>query len=353
MLKCLSISNFRNFKYFDLNLHAKCSFIYGLNGSGKTSLLEAIYFLFLGKSFRTRLTKNLIYNGTNEFQIGGLLHVNDEELRIGTLRNTDGVVHLRKNGNRVRTQGEIARLLPIQLFNHESFLLLTDPSKIRRKFIDWGIFYLKPDFLKVWHDFDKILKQRNEQIRQDFIPLWDKGLAKLGEQLHLMRLEYLNEFLPFAVEILRELLPNLPLNIDYFPGWDTNLPLLSVLNDQRKVDLRFGYTMYGPHRADLLVLLGDKNAKDYLSRGQQKILVYGLQLAQGLFLQIKGNNQKCLYLIDDPLAEMDLLNYQLLMRKIYNTGGGQIVLTGLKQGNLKCMTDFFGDDFLEYDLSNV
>ncbi len=352
MLERLSVSNFRNFRQLDLNLHSKCSVIYGLNGTGKTSALEAIYFLFLGKSFRTRLIKNLIAHGYDSFQIGAALRVEDEEIKVGTLRKQDGYAQLKKNGNKLNSQREITKLLPVQLFNHESFLLLTDPAKIRRKFIDWGVFHLKPDFLMLWHAFERILKQRNEQIRQTFNPLWDKDLAKLGEQLHLMRLEYLKDFIPFAIELMRELLPGITLQLEYFPGWDVKVPGLEMLRLHRRLDIKVGYTVYGAHRADLLILVNDRPAKDFLSRGQQKILVYGLQLAQGLFLQHHHQQQKCLYLVDDPLAELDLPNYQLLMGKMYNIINSQIILTGLRQGDVKCLTSCLDGSYTEYDLSD-
>jgi DNA replication and repair protein RecF len=338
LLTSISISNFRNLNQTKLEFNNLGNIFYGKNGSGKTSLLEAIYYLILGRSFRSHLLRRIIKYGEINFSIFGKIYKNDSLLSIGITKSIETSKKIKIAGQVVSSNIEITKLVPLQLLNYNSYCLLHNGSKAKRQFIDWGLFHVEQSFLWLWRKIERILEQRNTAIRlksaPSYIKIWDKELAQFGSEIHLHRTQYIKNLIPIAQNILQKLLCDHPIKILYIPGWDTNLDLESFLANNLKNDLHFGYTTAGPHRADLEISIKKIPAKDALSRGQQKLLLYGLQIAQGILLnQLTG--KKCIYLIDDLLAELDLQKCQLLAEILFALQKAQIFITGLTCDNLK------------------
>jgi len=337
-LTSFNINNFRNFYQTELNFHDKCNVFYGKNGSGKTSLLEAIYYLVLGRSFRSHLLRRIVKYGTDGFSLFGRIQQENNLVAIGITRSIESGKQIKIAGKIVTSNIEITKLSPLQLLNYNSYLLLYEGSKIRRQYIDWGLFHVEQSFLDLWRRVERVLEQRNIALRAklspDCIRIWDKDLAQLGLELHNYRKRYVEDLIPIAQEILQKLLCDFSVNISYSAGWDTNLDLSTVLTNNLKNDLQLGYTTAGPQRADLQISIEKVPAKDALSRGQQKLLLYGLQIAQGILLN-KLTGKKCIYLIDDLLAELDLQKCKLLANVLLNLSKAQIFITGLTHENLE------------------
>lgn len=338
-LTSFHLNDFRNFNQADLNLSDKCNVFYGKNGSGKTSLLEAIYYLILGRSFRSHLLRRVVRHGASSFSLFGKIKREEGSLTsVGVTRSTESGKKIKIAGKNVLSNLEITRLMPIQLLNHNSFLLLYEGPKVRRQFIDWGLFHVEQSFLDLWRKVERILEQRNTALRKklhiECIKAWDQELSQLGIQLHNYRRTYIESLLPVTKNILNGLLGDFSINISYAAGWDTNLDLHSALANNLKTDLQFGYTTIGPHRADLRVTIGNVPAKDVLSRGQQKLLLYGLQISQGVLLNNLTNKQ-CIYLVDDLLAELDTQRCKLLINLLINLQQAQLLITGLTRSDLE------------------
>jgi DNA replication and repair protein RecF len=338
-LSTLNINNFRNFYHVELAFHDKCNLFYGKNGSGKTSLLEAIYYLTLGRSFRSHLLRRIVKYGENEFSLFGKIQQENKIIAaVGITKSTEHGKQIKISGKNVTSTIEITKLSPLQLLTHNSYLLLYEGSKTRRQFMDWGLFHVEQSFLDLWRKVERLLEQRNAAIRikasPDYIKAWDKDLSSLGFELHNYRKRYIDNFIPTVHEVLQKLSCEFLVDLCYSAGWDTNIELLSVLNNNLKKDLQLGYTTAGPHRADLQISIGKVPAKDALSRGQQKFLLYGLQIAQGILLN-KLKDKKCIYLVDDLLAELDLQKCKLLANVLLNLPKSQIFITGLTREDLE------------------
>lgn len=345
-LTLLKLDNFRNLKQAQLEPAAKFNLIYGHNGSGKTSVLEAIHYLSLGRSFRARLNSRIINYDAEQFSLFAQIHLNPtveatniapQLLPVGLLRRTDGEMQLRINHENARSLVEVTQALPVRLLHADSRLLLSGGSKLRRQFLDWGVFHVEQSFLQHWQHAQRILKQRNAALRsratKDMIQLWDHELEAQATALHAMRSQYIANFQAVLDPLLQELLPNLDISITYKPGWNQETALAGILENSLSRDRELGYTQYGPQRADLLIRF-DRSipAHEALSQGQQKLLVYGLHLAQGILLK-QQLNKRCVYLLDDLPAELDSAN-RGRVAAVLNKMDAQVFVTAVDQAGL-------------------
>jgi DNA replication and repair protein RecF len=156
------------------------------------------------------------------------------------------------------------------------------------------------------------LKHRNALLRRGRIlpqemAVWEHELALWGEQMDSLRRAWFSDFLPVFEETLKVLLPLPGLSLHYARGWDKDRTLATVLHDSRPTDQQMGFTQQGPQRADLRIRINKQPAVEVLSRGQQKLVVSALKLAQGRFLE-RTAQRHCIYLIDDLPAELDEQN---------------------------------------------
>lgn len=335
-LSCLHIDNFRNFNHAQIEFNNSCNLFYGNNGSGKTSILEAIYYLVLGRSFRSHLLRRITKYQTNGFGLFGKIEQQQNIIPVGIERSLANSKRIRIAGEDAVSIIEITKLLPLQLLNQNSYNLLDEGPKIRRQFIDWGLFHVEQNFLTLWRRVERVIEQRNAAIRlgssADYIKTWNNELAEFGNKIHQLREQYITSLLPIIANILQQLLPDIIIDIKYFSGWNTELSLASVLANNVISDLEVGYTTAGPHRADLRITVNKVPVKDALSRGQQKLLAYGMQIAQGILLK-NLTSKNCIYLIDDLPAELDEQKRSLIAGILLNLNS-QIFVTGLSQHNL-------------------
>ncbi|WP_251975809.1 DNA replication/repair protein RecF [Salinicola avicenniae] len=305
----LSFRGLRNLEAFEMAPGPHINLISGANGSGKTSLLEGIHLLGMARSFRTQKLKSLIVHEGDEMTLHGRL-AGDPPVPLGVRRRRDTQeLEVRIGGERAERLAQLAEALPLQLINPDAFRLLEGAPAARREFLDWGVFHAERDFLDAWKRARRALKHRNALLRHDRIDVasirvWERELAHWSEHLDGLREAYMRRFLPVFEETLSALLPLPDLRLRYSRGWDRQRALLDVFESGRDTDRQMGFTQQGPQRADLRIRVGRHPAVEVLSRGQQKLVVSALKLAQGRLLeQLSGRT--CLYLIDDLPAELD------------------------------------------------
>ncbi len=334
-LKRLSIKHLRNLDAVDIVPSDRVNLIFGENGSGKTSVLEAINLLALGRSFRSHKHKPLINHQQQSFTIFGRVHADDEaDIPIGINRQINGDALFKVNGNMVGSAAALAAYLPVQVINSETFLLLEGSPKVRRQFIDWLVFHVEPNFYPVWKDLQRCLKHRNSLLRRDRIDpfeigTWDKELITLTEKIHTYRKECMLQFSETFYELLREFISVEGIAIRYSRGWDKEKSYADVLTENIERDHRQGFTQAGSHRADLKITVDGQNAAEILSRGQQKLLACALKIAQGyVFSRLTG--RKTIYLVDDLPAELDEKHRNLLAHWL-ETMNTQVFITGVER----------------------
>lgn len=312
LIRRLEITDVRNIRHACLDDIAPVSIFYGMNGSGKTSLLESIHVLSSAKSFRSHKLKPLINNDAQQCVVFAEVAVKGAEDMyhpVGVQRNRNGEGLIKINGQSVRSAAQLADALPIQVINSDSFLLLDGGPVIRRQFLDWGVFHVEHQFHGVWKSLQRCLKQRNSLLRHDRIDesslaVWTLEFIKLSEQLDAFRRAYIEQFKPVFEQCLSKLITLEGLELRYQRGWAKDSGLTEVLAAQNDSEQQQGYTLSGPHRADIKILYQGQLAADILSRGQQKLIVCAMRLAQGYLLS-QLTQRQCVYLIDDLPSELD------------------------------------------------
>jgi DNA replication and repair protein RecF len=305
----LTIQNLRNIAVATLEPAPQFNIIYGENGSGKTSVLEAIYLLGLGRSFRSRTINSTVQLGKDTVTVFGLIkESNNLEIPVGIERQKDGTIIIRVQEQNINSIAELAHYLPLQIINQDSSQLLTGSPKLRRQFLDWGLFHVEQSFFPVWKRFQRSLQQRNAALKNKVSPnelkLWDREFIETAKIIYKLRSKQLQQFKQVFETTYRQLNPTSEVELIYKRGWNNEVDLEQALIDSLIRDRQYGFTHDGPHRADIDIKIGKMLAGQLLSRGQQKILTYSLLLAQGQLLA-RHTNRKCIYLIDDMPAELD------------------------------------------------
>ncbi|MFT6927344.1 MAG: DNA replication and repair protein RecF [Psychromonas sp.] len=336
-LSKLIINQFRNISSATLNFNPKINVLVGPNGSGKTALLEAIYFLGLGRSFRTHLTTRVVEHESKSFTLFSEIKSNNALIPIGLQKSKSGETLLKINGSYCKKLANLTQYLPLQLITPEGYTLLSGSPKNRRAFLDWGVFYHDPIFYTNWSRIKRLLKQRNAALKQcktyNELQVWDNELCVLSEEISQQREAYFELLMPLVKQTLNDFLPDFSITSQFFCGWDkNNKSLQDYLTDNFYRDKQIGYTSAGPQKADLRFKINGIPVSDVLSRGQLKLFVYALRLAQGLFLN-SFDNKQCVFLIDDFSSELDQKKQQILAKHIINSNA-QIFISVISQENI-------------------
>lgn len=321
----VQITHLRNLHSIKINLHPHITFISGMNGSGKTAILEGLYLLSCGRSFRAREIISLLTYGQKTLTV---FSKTDNEQSI-SVQKTESETIARINGKPCTTSSELALFLPCQIFYSDIFDFINAGPAKRRLVLDWGLFHTQLMYYHtIWKDYQRVLKQRNallkkKRSRAECMP-WDKQLVELAVQLDKMRMLYVEELRTCFHYILNQF-TTCQCDLKYEKGWDRKNEgrnLLDILSQSFERDCARAMTQYGAHHADLNIVSATWEAKHALSRGQQKIALFALKFAQAQLM-----SRDCLYLMDDFAAELDDRHIQKVLHYL-SALPHQFILTG-------------------------
>ena len=307
-LQSLEIRDFRNIQQASLGFAPGLNLVTGKNAAGKTSLLEAIYCLGRVRSFRTHSAEQPIRYGQPAFRlVGRIIAGEGRSLPIGIERQTKGLrVHL--NGEAITRLSDLAGCFPVQVLSADTPTILHGGPRYRRQTLDWALFHVEHNYRELWQRYTRILRQRNAALRGHATPalvkVWDGELVEAAEQLDQFRRGYLEALEPHLEDALHWLLPGPEMKWRYQPGWPTQTGFSDVLESALGKDREYGYTRYGPHRADFSLLLDGHGVATHCSRGQQKAVTVGFMLAQ-VKLQQRLSAAMGAFLLDDLTSELD------------------------------------------------
>lgn len=342
----LALNHVRRFDSVELRPCPGINLITGANGAGKTSLLEALHLMAYGRSFRGRVRDGLVRKGAEALEV----FVEWQEQQGAGLPRRAGLRHGgqawkgRLDGEDVNQLGTLCAALAVVTFEPGSHALVSGGSEARRRFIDWGLFHVEPDFLPLWRRYTRALKQRNALLKAGSpahqLDAWDHELAETGTPLTARRQHYVERLQERAVAIAADLAPGLGLQgLELLPGWRRHeLSLADALLLARDRDRIAGHTSVGPHRADWSVSFAEIPGRDALSRGQAKLTALACLLAQADdYAGLRG--EWPVIALDDLAAELDRDHQQRVLQRLAATPA-QVFITATEappalQGELR------------------
>ena len=357
-LSRLAIRNFRNLREVELKPGPRFNVLSGMNGQGKTNLLEAVYILGAVKSLRAQRNGDLIAWGEKKAVVAG------EIVREGQHRSAR--VEVARNGKRVylsdmlvRNLSEFFGTLSSVVFSPDDLMMLKGGPSERRRFVDRAVFNARAGYLADVQAYEAVLKQRNAILKKDnpapvLLEVYDEQLADYGAQVTSSRLRYLAEFEPLFFDTFRQIFagdqgaePLLGAEIAetvamaYAASWigdgsvavSGELPdkatlevaMTSALKSSLTDDIRRGFTTVGPHRDDLSLTLLDRDARSFASQGQMRAMVLAMKIAEIRVLTERFGNTPVL-LLDDVSSELDRFRNRHLFEML-ERHPGQVFIT--------------------------
>ena len=332
MLQRLVLTAFRNYAHAEFAPGPGVNLVFGDNGSGKSSLLEAVYLLGSGRSFRSGRLQRLVNEAAQETVLYAEVKAGEQQHRLGMARTRQQFSGLKLDGASVRGLSDLARMLPVQVFHPGTVDIVEGPSSGRRRFLDWGLFHVEQSFLGDWRALNTALQQRNRLLRtgrpaaREIAP-WDQQVALSSARISQLRSGYLEALRPYLDEVLAEIgeLPEVSMSL--YQGWAEGENLRDLLASDLARDSERGHTGKGAHRAELRLGSHAGPVRDVFSRGQLKTLSYALLLAQ-LNLLIRGRGGSCLILVDDLASELDQAHSGAVLKALRGLGQ-QLIITAL------------------------
>ena len=343
------LENFRLFQKKDLILSEDKNFIQGLNGSGKTSVLESIETLINGKSFRTKQTKDCIQHNSDSFIVSLKGSYIDQEMSLkGTNTRRGRLTFSRKLNEKVAKKGSFFFLQTVLAKN---LRMIEGEPDLRRDHLNNLMFHVKPSSHKTYTSYNKVLKQRNKALKskagKSEISIWSQQLAKIGVNLSKDQYEFFNSFRSILLKELYTLEENKKFkflekpDVKFSKGWERSKSFQASLNESMEKDVALGFTSQGPHRMDYEFYIKEKRASSVLSRGQLKILILLIFLSNDSLINSFVNSETVL-LVDDLGSELDTDNLQLILGHI-SKAPNQIILTGIQGEDMEKLVSNFSN----------
>lgn len=336
-LKELSLKNFRNYESARLLFASGVNYLIGSNAQGKSNLIEAIYYLSTGRSFRTNRIGNLVRHGCSSFRIKAVVGEGEGVSTIDISYGAKGV-SLTIDGRRARKMGALIGLLNTIIFSPEDLYIVKGSPYLRRRFLDILISQLHRPYLVELARYGRVIRQRNEALRRGEreITHWNSQIIASGLGVMNARSGYLERLAPNVQEAYSAIRPGERLELAYDSiyrtlGREKERAYEEALEATRDSERRKGYTLVGPHRDDLLITIGGRDARHYASDGQRRAVVVALKYAQSR-LSKEMTGRVPLLLIDDPLAELDVVRRGAVMPFFSN--GFQCIITSTSEEGL-------------------
>ena len=311
----LNLTNYRSYSTLDLTLNPGVSIFVGKNGEGKTNIAEAVLYLTFLSSHRATGNTPLIKLGNQSAYVRAKVKYPEREILVELEINIDKTNRAKVNQNQVRSQKEIFGIVQAIYFSPEDLDIVRGDPGERRRFIDQLLTLRSPRIAGVISDYERAVKQRNSLLKtrasSDALNPWDKQVAELGGEIITLRMLALNELKPIFNQVYKDISDTKPAEIIYkssienpsLSQGENSEKITERLVNNRGAELDRGLTLTGPHRDDLLLILGDHAVKGYASHGESWSIALSLKLAT--YNLLKSDGLSPILILDDVFSELD------------------------------------------------
>ena len=338
MLTKLRLSGFRNYTEAEYDFSQGVNAVIGQNAKGKTNLLEAIYLLGVGESFRAKRTEEMVSFGQELGKVAGEIQLSKDDTMTLEVMVNGGVVMGKTVNKRKYLVGGVSKrrkdilgLMPLVLFRPEDVELISGSPDSRRKFLDNLLIQVDKVYENSLSTYEQALRRRNkllDAIREGTasryaLTFWDGLLIKHGQLVTEKRRE--------LVEYINRLFKKSDLFKDLEVVYDMSTVSEARLSQYKEAEVAVGYTLVGPHKDDMLVKDKSRDLSTYGSRGEQRMAVLALKMGEIYFME-EQSGKKVLLLLDDIFSELDEVHKEEVLRVM---SGRQVVVTTADEGDSK------------------
>ncbi len=311
-IRRLRLQHVRNVEFADIQLGEGFNCFVGANGAGKTTVLESVYLVGRGRSFRSTSLDALVQHDTDRLSVFIDLETRASVDAILVIKPCRHPLTVQINGQQTSKLSDAASRLPLQLLTPEvSELVFAGPAE-RRRYLDWGLFHVEHRYHALARDYSRALKQRNtwlrdaHKIRSGTLDPWAEVLQELAIEMDAFRQAYCVELFELIGRTAQSLDIGIESEFSYERGWTAQegVSFSELLQETSAGDVKLGSTRIGPHRADIKVKSGGHSADHTVSRGQAKLIAIAMKVAQVELLQRKTGKQSTV-LFDELIAELD------------------------------------------------
>ncbi len=334
-LESLTVNNFRNLNKQKIEFTPGINYIYGDNAQGKTSIVEAIYLLAQGKSFRERKVKNLSQWDTNNFEVQGVFESQEIKKTINiTYAKSKKSLYI--NENKIKSAAEFFGTFTAVSFSPDDLNIVKGPTSERRRFIDQIISMLNKNYVYNLVSYQRALKTRNILLQKNetsSLNPWNLILFKHGLEVARIRKEFVDKLSIVLEETYNYISnDNCRVSLSYKSEFLEEDNLDDLFKRNLEKDLRYKTTSSGVHRDDLSFLINDLNARGNCSQGQARSISLGAKIAAAKIIK-DINNEDPVLLLDDVQSELDNFRLEKLFELLFSSDS-QIIITATEEKNL-------------------
>lgn len=338
ILNNILLINFRNYKKFKITFYDGINIIIGKNGVGKTNILEAIYVLGLTKSYKNYYNDKLIKIGEDNFKLSGNFSLNNHHKNLEIINNKN-IKKVYENNNNIKKLSDYIGIFKVIMYSPSDNQIITGSPTLRRSLIDTSLSQKSKFYLNTLNEYNKILKLRNDYIRElsingnadrRYLDILTEELVPRAVIIYKMRLEFIEKINKILKKISSKITIGSDIYIEYnFSGNINDISeenILKVYKDFYLKELNNGLTYFGPHRDDIIFYFDSNDMKNYSSQGQQKLAILCYKFAEMIILKNEFNDYPCL-LLDDLFSEIDKQRLTKVINFLINIKDIQVIIT--------------------------
>ena len=335
LIKKIGLKNFRNHQSLKFEFSDHLNVLTGLNAVGKTNIVEAIYYLSLGRSFRTNEDIELIQKNYEKAEIDATILEGEITRKIKVVITKTGRIVM-INGKNISKLSELSKCVNVILFQPKDVMLFSGPPRDRRNFLDIAISKKSNIYLDYLSRYDKVLKERNdllksEKVDQTLLDVTTELMVKLSGSIISYRQMYVKDINDILNKITRALTGEKgKFELKYYPfvPYDTDYQenAKKAFKRAEESDFKHKQTSIGIHREDISISLNGRDIAAFGSQGENRIAALALKLSP--YFLIEDRDKKPIIVLDDVMSELDQNNQERLIKFLRKFN--QVFITGTK-----------------------